>query len=571
MEHLVDDDDRREAGVVCLHAREGLLAHRDVGAPGAGSGRDVSPAQRGTFRPSRKTSFERYSPAPMPRSSRTSERSWPAAVRKSESTSPHSGLRSFSAARAAAFATRARAVIRSVASRPPRGRPAAAGAEIARAANDATAARLVTRWRPSAWQEGRSAPSFESFRIHAGKLPSRPDNRGASFMRLRFGEVTFDPEARLLLRGPDPVHLTTKAFDLLALLLKERPRALSREELMDAIWPDVLVTESNLTSLVNDVRSAIGDDAKHPAFVRTHHGFGYSFAAEVVLGAVRRPGVRGGVRAWLVWGLNVLDLSEGENVLGRDPAAGIWICDPSVSRHHARIVVRGGDATLEDLGSKNGSFHARPAASMAQSLCTTARRNQDRLDRPRLPGASVSALDSDGELKALAAQERRIQEETKNFARTLLRWRRIFHLQRRTQVPRRNDVRSGMEGNMNRAFGRSRTSLVLVALAFLAAACNETKTPTEPVTFVSPTPAPTPVPQSASMFGTIETYGPPLADAIVGCQGRSTITSSNGAYSLTGLMSGRTIVTVQPPNVTYLTEFAVELKPGSNTVNLSFY
>ncbi len=124
---------------------------------------------------------------------------------------------------------------------------------------------------------------------------------------------------------------------------------------------------------------------------------------------------------------------------------------------------------------------------------------------------------------------------------------------------------------MNRAFGRSRTSLVLVALAFLAAACNETKTPTEPVTFVSPTPAPTPVPQSASMFGTIETYGPPLADAIVGCQGRSTITSSNGAYSLTGLMSGRTIVTVQPPNVTYLTEFAVELKPGSNTVNLSFY
>ncbi len=176
-------------------------------------------------------------------------------------------------------------------------------------------------------------------------------------MRLRFGEVTFDPDARLLLRGPDPVHLAAKAFDLLALLLKERPRALSREELMDALWPDVLVTESNLTSLVNDVRSAIGDDAKHPAFVRTHHGFGYSFAADVVSEPSATRG-RGGVRAWLVWGLNVLDLSEGENVLGRDPDAGIWICDPSVSRQHARIVVSGGDATLEDLGSKNGSFHA---------------------------------------------------------------------------------------------------------------------------------------------------------------------------------------------------------------------
>lgn len=176
-------------------------------------------------------------------------------------------------------------------------------------------------------------------------------------MRLRFGEVTFDPEARLLLRGPDPVHLAPKAFDLLTLLVRERPRALSREELVDAIWPDVLVTESNLTSLVNDVRSAIGDDAKRPAFVRTHHGFGYSFAADVVTdpNAARR---RGGVRAWLVWGLNVLDLSEGENILGRDPDTSVWICDPSVSRHHARIVVHGGDATLEDLGSKNGSFHA---------------------------------------------------------------------------------------------------------------------------------------------------------------------------------------------------------------------
>jgi DNA-binding winged helix-turn-helix (wHTH) protein len=176
-------------------------------------------------------------------------------------------------------------------------------------------------------------------------------------MRLRFGEVTFDPDARLLLRGPDPVHLAPKAFDLLALLLNERPRALSREELFGAIWPDVLVTESNLTSLVNDVRTAIGDDAKHPAFVKTHHGFGYSFAADVVSEPAATRG-RAGIRVWLVWGLNVLDLSEGENVLGRDPDAGIWICDPSVSRHHARIAVNGGDAVLEDLGSKNGSFLA---------------------------------------------------------------------------------------------------------------------------------------------------------------------------------------------------------------------
>jgi hypothetical protein len=110
-------------------------------------------------------------------------------------------------------------------------------------------------------------------------------------MRLRFGEVTFDPDSRLLLRVPDPVHLTGKAFDLLSLLLKERPRALSREELIGALWPDTFVTESNLTSLVNDVRTAIGDDARSGARISK----GPSRIADVRLIPLpeRRPGERG--------------------------------------------------------------------------------------------------------------------------------------------------------------------------------------------------------------------------------------------------------------------------------------
>jgi DNA-binding winged helix-turn-helix (wHTH) protein len=173
-------------------------------------------------------------------------------------------------------------------------------------------------------------------------------------MRLRFGEVTFDPEARLLLRGPEPVHLAPKSFDLLALLLRERPRALSRDELIAALWPGTFVTESNLTSVVTDVRTAIGDHAKPPAFIRTHHGFGYSFSGEVVTEPSAKPG--SGARCWLVWGLNVLHLSAGENVLGRDPDAPVWIGDPSVSRRHAHILVEGETASLEDLGSKNGTY-----------------------------------------------------------------------------------------------------------------------------------------------------------------------------------------------------------------------
>ncbi|HEX2757760.1 MAG TPA: carboxypeptidase regulatory-like domain-containing protein, partial [Thermoanaerobaculia bacterium] len=66
--------------------------------------------------------------------------------------------------------------------------------------------------------------------------------------------------------------------------------------------------------------------------------------------------------------------------------------------------------------------------------------------------------------------------------------------------------------------------------------------------------------------------GGPIAGAPVSCQGRSTTTSGDGAYNLTGLMSGRTTVTVTVnyPPITPV-EFSVELKPGSNTVDLGLY
>jgi pSer/pThr/pTyr-binding forkhead associated (FHA) protein len=58
----------------------------------------------------------------------------------------------------------------------------------------------------------------------------------------------------------------------------------------------------------------------------------------------------------VVWGPRVLPLVEGENVLGRDEAVGLRIDAPGISRRHALIRVRGGEATLEDLDSKNGTY-----------------------------------------------------------------------------------------------------------------------------------------------------------------------------------------------------------------------
>ena len=51
-----------------------------------------------------------------------------------------------------------------------------------------------------------------------------------------------------------------------------------------------------------------------------------------------------------------MPLTEGENIIGRETDASVWIDAKGVSRHHARIVVRRGEATVEDLGSKNGTY-----------------------------------------------------------------------------------------------------------------------------------------------------------------------------------------------------------------------
>lgn len=176
-------------------------------------------------------------------------------------------------------------------------------------------------------------------------------------MLTRFGSMTFDPESRQLLRGREVVRLTPKTWKLLEILIRDRPRALSKAELLEQLWPDTFVQEVNLANAVSELRDAIGDDARKPTFVRTVYGFGYAFAADSQLPAESRPVTSSPIVFRLVWGTTEIDLAEGENVFGRDRDASIWIVDESVSRRHARIVVAGGVATLEDLGSKNGTFH----------------------------------------------------------------------------------------------------------------------------------------------------------------------------------------------------------------------
>jgi DNA-binding winged helix-turn-helix (wHTH) protein len=177
-------------------------------------------------------------------------------------------------------------------------------------------------------------------------------------MRVSFGDCVLDLERRQLVRKDRDVHLTPKAFDLLALLVAERPRAIAKTKIHDRLWPGTFVTESNLTTLVTELRKALGDTARSPRYVQTVHRFGYAFCGSAT-DRSERPAIsrRRGRHFTLEWDGGQVALHDGENVIGREDDATAWIESASVSRRHARILIAEGRATLEDLGSKNGTFY----------------------------------------------------------------------------------------------------------------------------------------------------------------------------------------------------------------------
>jgi DNA-binding winged helix-turn-helix (wHTH) protein len=174
---------------------------------------------------------------------------------------------------------------------------------------------------------------------------------------MHFGAWQLDIDARQLLRANESVHLSPKAFDLLKLLVECRPRALSKAEIHQAIWPATFVSDGSLAQLVSEIRSAIGDAAHEPKFLRTVHGFGYAFAGEAPdLSAGQPAASASGLTYWLRIENRDIQLRDGENVLGRDGNATVRLESLRISRYHARIVLNDQEAILEDLGSKNGTF-----------------------------------------------------------------------------------------------------------------------------------------------------------------------------------------------------------------------
>ena len=174
-------------------------------------------------------------------------------------------------------------------------------------------------------------------------------------MRHRFGEFIVNESTREILSKGKEIHLPPKAFDLLVLLIANRDRAMSKAELQQHLWPNTYVEETNLAGLIAHLRRALRDSADDPGIIRTVYGFGYRFVADVeTQSATARTGSAPARFFLTVLGRRLL-LLQGENTVGRSAEATIQIDATGISRRHARLRVDAQRATLEDLGSKNGT------------------------------------------------------------------------------------------------------------------------------------------------------------------------------------------------------------------------
>jgi DNA-binding winged helix-turn-helix (wHTH) protein len=175
-------------------------------------------------------------------------------------------------------------------------------------------------------------------------------------MRVTFGDFSLDTSTRQLLgSGHNEVHLSPKAFDLLALLVASRPGVVTKESLRDRLWPGTNVVDANLNNLASEIRAALGDDPQQPRYLRTAHRVGYAFCGSAIEErAVPTDDLAN--RLWLVLDGRSIVLEQPETIIGRDPKCAIWIDVPGVSRRHASIRVQSHRAVLEDLASTNGTF-----------------------------------------------------------------------------------------------------------------------------------------------------------------------------------------------------------------------
>jgi hypothetical protein len=127
-----------------------------------------------------------------------------------------------------------------------------------------------------AWQKFKSVVG-EFLRWQAPASAAATEASGDGI--LEFGRCRLDARARELTKDGHLVAMEQRAFNMLLYLIEHRERAISKDELQEAIWPRLILTESALTRCVMKVRRAVGDDPARQDVVKTIHGHGYRFVA----------------------------------------------------------------------------------------------------------------------------------------------------------------------------------------------------------------------------------------------------------------------------------------------------
>jgi DNA-binding winged helix-turn-helix (wHTH) protein len=174
----------------------------------------------------------------------------------------------------------------------------------------------------------------------------------------RIGEWTVEPDLDRISRGEESVSLRPRVTELLVCLARRGDRLASTRYLIDSVWGTEFVTVNALTQLVAELRRALGDDPKQPRYVETIPRRGYRLVASTTMAeSAGATDAAEDLHFMLIDDAGgELVLHRGENIIGRAPDATIRVDVSEISRSHARILIDGMRATLEDLGSKNGTY-----------------------------------------------------------------------------------------------------------------------------------------------------------------------------------------------------------------------
>jgi adenylate cyclase len=167
-------------------------------------------------------------------------------------------------------------------------------------------------------------------------------------MLYRFDDCELDDRLYQLRRQGARVEIEPKAFDLLVYLLHQREQVVSKDELLDKLWPGTVVSEAALTRCIARAREAIGDNGEQQRIIRTQHGRGYRFVAAVIeqtlerkLAAILSADVKGYSRL----------MGEDEEATIRTLTTYREVMATLIQRHRGRVVDSPGDNLLAEFAS----------------------------------------------------------------------------------------------------------------------------------------------------------------------------------------------------------------------------